>query len=110
MKRLLLPDADVVFAASMNAENAEKLRELGVTLFVNDPKTIDAVMENIELIGQITDRQAEAKAVVDQMKQELTTVTDAVKSVKDEDKKKCMWNSLQDGPSARASLWMRSSP
>ncbi|WFB57411.1 ABC transporter substrate-binding protein [Paenibacillus sp. BR1-192] len=85
---IIAADADVVFAASMNAQNAEKLRELGVTLFVNDSKTIDAVMENIELIGQITDRQAEAKAVVDQMKQELAAVTEAVKSVKDEDKKK----------------------
>ncbi|GAB6926873.1 ABC transporter substrate-binding protein [Paenibacillus sp. JCM 10914] len=79
--------ADVVFAASMNAQSAEELSALGVTLFVNDPKTIQDVMDNIELIGQITDRQKEAKAVVEQMKQELASVTEAVQSLKDEEKK-----------------------
>lgn len=85
---IIAADADVVFAALTDVQSAEKLRELGITLFVNNPKTIDAVMKDIERMGQITDRQAEAEKVVDQMKQELDRVAEAVKSVKDEDKKK----------------------
>ena len=85
---VIAAEADVVFSASMNAENAEKLRGMGVKLFVNDPSTIEEVMSSITLVGQITDRQEEAQTVVEQMRQELASVTEAVKSVKEEDKKK----------------------
>jgi len=85
---VIAAEADVVFSASMNAENAEKLRGMGVKLFVNDPSTIEEVMSSITLVGQITDRQEEAQTVVEQMQQELASVTEAVKSVKEEDKKK----------------------
>lgn len=88
VEAILASGADVVFTAAMNEQNVQKLRDLGVKLFVNDPKTIAEVMDNILLVGQITDRQNEAKAVVEQMQKDLDTVREAVKSVKDEDKKK----------------------
>lgn len=85
---LIAAGPDVVFSATMNAETAAKLRGLGISVFVNDPKSIEDVMETITVLGQITDRQAEAEQVVDEMKQELASVTEAVQGLADEDKKK----------------------
>ncbi|MGM1048301.1 MAG: ABC transporter substrate-binding protein [Bacillota bacterium] len=78
----------VVTGISMSAEAAQHLRDIGITIFKTDPKTVDDVIANIELFGQITDHQAEAKAVIDKMKQEQAEVTEAVKSLTPEQKKK----------------------
>ncbi|OAB46116.1 ABC transporter substrate-binding protein [Paenibacillus glacialis] len=78
----------VVTGISMGAEAAKHLRDLGITVFKTDPKSVDDVIANIELFGQMTDHQAEAKTVVDKMKQERDEVTEAVKSLTPEQKKK----------------------
>ncbi|RUT28412.1 cobalamin-binding protein [Paenibacillus zeisoli] len=80
---------DVVFVAGLtDAETIKNLRGLKIKVFQFNPKTIDAVVQDIETYGQITDHQTEAKKVTDQMKKELQQVTDAVKSVSNEQKKK----------------------
>ena len=78
----------VLTGISMSAEATEKLRALGITIFKTDPKSVDDVIANIELYGQITDHQAEAKSVTDKMKEERDAVTEAVKSLTPEQKKK----------------------
>ncbi|UNK17498.1 ABC transporter substrate-binding protein [Paenibacillus sp. N3/727] len=88
VEAIVASGADVIFTAAMNEQNVQKLRDLGIKLFVNDPKTIAEVMDNIKVVGEITDRQAEAQGIVDQMQKDLDLVKEAVKSVKDEDKKK----------------------
>ncbi|NMO96115.1 ABC transporter substrate-binding protein [Paenibacillus lemnae] len=87
VEAIVASGADVVFTAAMNEDNIKKLRDLDIKLFVNDPKTIEEVMTNIELVGEITDRQAEAQDIVAQMQEELDSVKNAVKDLKEEDKK-----------------------
>ncbi|OAB39222.1 cobalamin-binding protein [Paenibacillus macquariensis subsp. defensor] len=78
----------VLTGISMSVEAAKHLRDLGITIYKTDPKSVDDVISNIEVFGQITDHQAEAKTVVDKMKQERDEVTEAVKSLTPEQKKK----------------------
>ena len=78
----------VVTGISMSAEAAQHLRDLGITIFKTDPKTVNDVIANIELFGQITDHQEEAKTVVDKIKKDRDDVTEAVKSLTPEQKKK----------------------
>ncbi|MEN1985758.1 ABC transporter substrate-binding protein [Paenibacillus sp. ES5-4] len=86
---IIAADADlVVTGISMSEEAVKKLRDLGITIFKTDPKSVDDVIKNIETFGKITDRQAEAQKLAAQMKQDVADVTEAVKSVKPEDKKK----------------------
>ncbi|WP_339276713.1 ABC transporter substrate-binding protein [Paenibacillus sp. FSL W8-0426] len=86
---IIAADADlVVTGISMSEEAVKKLRDLGITIFKTDPKSVDDVINNIETFGKITDRQAEAQKLAAQMKQDVADVTEAVKSVKPEDKKK----------------------
>lgn len=80
---------DVVFVAGItDAQTIKSLRGLGLKVFQFNPKTLDAVMKDIEVYGQITDHQAEAKTVIDKMNAELTQVKEAVKSVTPDQKKK----------------------
>ncbi|AWB43853.1 cobalamin-binding protein [Paenibacillus sp. CAA11] len=80
---------DVVFVAGISDEKTiQSLRDLGLKVFQFNPKTLDAVIKDIGVYGQITDHQAEAKQVTDNMEQQLKQVTDAVKSVTPDQKKK----------------------
>ncbi|CAM2984906.1 ABC transporter substrate-binding protein [Paenibacillus sediminis] len=89
VEAIIAAEPDIVFTGiSMSEESVKKLRDLGIVIFKTNPKTIEDVMNNIQLFGQITDHQQEAKAVVDKMKQQLTQVTEAVKSVPNDEKKK----------------------
>lgn len=97
MGDLYKPNEEAIIAAqpdllltgiSMSAEAAQHLRDLGITIFKVDPKKVNDVIANIEIFGQITDHQVEAKTVIDKMKQERDEVTEAVKSLTPEQKKK----------------------
>lgn len=80
---------DLIVAASMIDEQTVKsLTDLGYKVFQSDPKTMSGVMEHIRTIGEITDHQAQAEEVVGQMQQELSRVTEAVKSLTEDQKKK----------------------
>ncbi|HEY2495155.1 MAG TPA: ABC transporter substrate-binding protein [Paenibacillus sp.] len=86
---IIASEADIVFTGiSMSEEAVKKLRDLGIQIFKTDPKTVEDILSNIELYGQITDHQAQAKVVMDHMKQERDEVIEAVKSVTPEQKKK----------------------
>ncbi|MBP1156809.1 iron complex transport system substrate-binding protein [Paenibacillus sp. PvR018] len=86
---LIAANADVVMTGvSMNMAVVEQLRGLKVNLFKVEPKTVDDVMDNILLMGQIFDRQEQATKLVDSMKAERQAVLDAVKVLEPEQKKK----------------------
>ena len=78
----------VITGVSMSEEAVNKLRDLGIVVFKTDPRTLEDVLGNIELFGQITDTQAEAAALIERMKQERDEVTEAVQSISAEEKKK----------------------
>ncbi len=86
---MIAAQPDVVFTGiSMSEDAVKKLRELSIPIYKTDPKTVDDVIKNIETYGQITDHQAEAKKVVDQMKEEQNKVVEAVKALSGDQKKK----------------------
>lgn len=80
---------DLVLAGNLIGEDTVKsLSDLGMKVYRSNPKTIDGVMENIRTIGEITDHQKEANEVTAQMQAELDKVTEAVKSLPADQKKK----------------------
>ena len=90
LEAILSANPDVVFAglSRTNQKTLEKLRELNVNVFTVEPNTIDEIMERILLYGRITDRQEQAEQVVARMKAERQNVLEAVKGLKDGEKKK----------------------
>ncbi|TCZ73773.1 cobalamin-binding protein [Paenibacillus albiflavus] len=82
---------DIVFTGvSMKEATVEELRKVGIQIFKVEPKTLDDVMNNIVLYGQITDANEAAQKIVTKMKQEIELVQSAVKDVKPEDRKKVL--------------------
>jgi iron complex transport system substrate-binding protein len=86
---ILAANPEIVFAGlSLNKKSVEKLTELKLNLFSVEPKTVDQSMERILQYGKITDTQEQAEKVVAQMKAEKQKVVDAVKGLKEDQKKK----------------------
>lgn len=66
---IIAAEADIVFTGiSMSKESVKKLRDLGITIFKTDPKSVDDVINNIETFGKITDHQEKAQEIITQMK------------------------------------------
>ncbi|CAM3649661.1 ABC transporter substrate-binding protein [Cohnella lubricantis] len=83
----LTPDL-VITGLSMPEDVADRIRSLNLKLYRNIPRTMDDVMETIAQFGLITDRQAEADALIASMKADIQKVKDAVAAVAPEDRKK----------------------
>lgn len=91
VEALIAAKPDIVFTGvSMNEATVEELRKVGIKIFKVEPKTLDEVMNNIVLYGQITDTNESAQKIVAKMKQDIEMVTTAVKDVKPESKKKVL--------------------
>ncbi len=79
---------DIVFVADVTDDAAVKsLRGLGLKVFKFNPDTLEDVMNDMAVYGEITDRQAEAKKVTDKMRAEIEKVRTAAASIPDTDKK-----------------------
>lgn len=86
---LIASGANIVFTGvSMKADTVEKLRQSNINVFKVEPKTLDDAIANIETYGLITDHQEQAAKVVAKMRADRQKVVDAVKDVKQENKKK----------------------
>lgn len=86
---MIASGAEVILGGvSMKTATLEKLRELKLNVYKVEPKTIDEVLSNILLLGQIFDKQEQAEKLVESMKAERQKVVNAVKDLKPEQKKK----------------------
>jgi iron complex transport system substrate-binding protein len=86
---IIASNADLVIAGiSMEDPVVEQFRALNVNLFKTNPKNMNDILDNIQLFGLITDKQLEAEAIVAQMNEEIRKVTEAVATLKPEEKKK----------------------
>lgn len=89
MEAIIAANADLVISGISIKDTAfEKMLSLGLNVIRIDPKKVDDVLNNILLIGQISDKQAEAEALVTKMKDDVRKVTEAAATIKPEDKKK----------------------
>ncbi|OWR28169.1 cobalamin-binding protein [Saccharibacillus sp. O23] len=79
---------DIVFVADLTDDaTVESLRGLGLNVFKFNPDTLEDVMKDIEVYGEIADRQAEAEEVTGKMRAEIEKVRTAAASIPDADKK-----------------------
>ncbi|MDO3408694.1 ABC transporter substrate-binding protein [Saccharibacillus sp. CPCC 101409] len=78
---------DVVFVADVTDDaTVESLRGLGLNVFKFNPDTLEDVMDDIAVYGEITDRQAEAKTVTDKMRADIEQVRTAAAAIDEADK------------------------
>jgi len=75
-------DPDLVILATRQQESVEQFRGLDLrVLFNREPESVQAVLDNILLFGQITGHEAEAAALVAEMTGRIEAVTAALAGV-----------------------------
>lgn len=75
-------EPEVVFvAAGVQKEMMAQLEKMGIAVVTLDARTIEQVMENINLVGKITGNIKEAQELVAQMKVQVAEVTKKLESV-----------------------------
>lgn len=83
----LEPDL-VITGISMSDDVVEKLANLELKIYKNDGQDLEGILNNILKIGEVVNAQAEAEELVADMQADIDDVKEAVKDVKEEDKKK----------------------
>jgi iron complex transport system substrate-binding protein len=81
IEKVVSLEPDIVFAGGnffTPPDAIERMRELGLPVVVLYAPTVEAVFEDIELIGQASGRSAEATEIVDRMRAEFDAVETAV--------------------------------
>jgi iron complex transport system substrate-binding protein len=66
---------DLILATPANTEEIiGRLRSLGLTVVTLDPQAIEDVLHEIELLGRVTGNEAEASALVDELRARIDAV------------------------------------
>ncbi|KUO51627.1 MAG: hypothetical protein APF76_13360 [Desulfitibacter sp. BRH_c19] len=73
-------EPDIVFvAAGIQTELIERLEELGITVFCLDAASVDQVIKNISMVGDIMGVPEITKSLTDEMQEKVDYIVDKVK-------------------------------
>ncbi len=74
MEKLLAlnPDLVVVWGSGNRPEDMDRMRQLGLKLYNSDPKTLEAVADELEELGELTGQTQQATEQAKQLRGELT--------------------------------------
>ena len=76
----LNPDL-ILATGGVLGETITTLRDMGIQVVVLDPTTIDGVIDNIELAGKLTNKKAEATAIISDINARIAVVEASVANV-----------------------------
>jgi len=80
LEKIVELEPDLVLTVKQEQLNSE-LENLGVTFMVLDPKDIDGILGDIELVGEITGTEKEAKKLTKDMQDSISQVADLMEGV-----------------------------
>jgi len=75
IERVIELEPDVVFGEAGHEEFAQQLTDVGIPVILFKASTLDILMDDIEVVGQITGREDEASALVNDLESRIDTVT-----------------------------------
>ncbi len=78
IENIVALDPDLVLTDG-HSEGIKGLDSLGITFIVIDPKDIDGIFKDIELVGKVTDTEARAKKLIKEMERDMSRVLNQVK-------------------------------
>ena len=73
IENIVALDPDLVLTDG-HSESIYGLDSLGITFIVIDPKDIDGILKDIELLGKFTGTEKEAKKLIDNMQQDMASM------------------------------------
>lgn len=87
LEKVAAADPDIIFAAAIHeAETIPALENLGYTVVALAPETINGVLNNITLVGDITGKKKEASDLVEDMRQRIETITNVTDTLSQDEK------------------------
>jgi len=107
MEKVVKIEPDLILAANIHKEEViPQLERLDLTVLTLDPKTLDDVLEAIELIGKFTGKVEEASHLTAEMKNRIKTVTDKTMAIPEAQKPRVfyiLWHDplMTAGPETR---------
>ena len=78
IENIVALDPDLVLTDG-HSESIKGLDSLGITYLVIDPKDIDGIFKDIELLGKVTGTEGKAKKLINDMKKDMSYVSSRVK-------------------------------
>ena len=98
VERIIEAAPDVVFSTTVSQETVETLDLAGIAVIVIDPQSFDNVYDGIRIIGQVCGVESAAVALVNSMKDSITTITDKLSAIALEDRKVVYYEIWHDPP------------
>ncbi len=71
---LIINSAPDLVLMTSGVQSFDQLDNLGITLIAFDAKTVDEVLENIKLIGQVTNKKEESEELIDDLNNKINSV------------------------------------
>jgi len=82
IEKIIALQPDLILADSIHAKEViPALEERGLTVFALAPKNLDGILEDIRIVGEITEKEKEAFELVAQMESRIEAVTDKIKEL-----------------------------
>jgi len=82
IERIIALEPDLILAESRHAKEViPALEERGFTIFASAPKSLDGILEDIRIVGEITGKAKEAYELVAEMESRIEAVTDKTKEL-----------------------------
>jgi iron complex transport system substrate-binding protein len=79
MEVIISLDPDLILASGgVQEDDVNTLRDYGYKVLVLDPTSVDGILNNIELVGNATGKQAEATALVNNLTSRINAVAEKV--------------------------------
>ena len=78
IENIVAQDPDLVLTDG-HSESIKGLDSLGITFIVIDPKDIDGILKDIELVGKVTGTEGRAKKLIKDMQERMSYVSARVK-------------------------------
>lgn len=91
VEKIIALEPDLILSTTHTLPAIKRLEELGIPVFVINPKTLKDSMDSILNIGKITGKAEQAGEIVAGLNQRVKVVTDKLKYLREEDKPAVFW-------------------
>lgn len=95
MEKIVELEPDLILTLKGNEEAVKEFEDFGIAVYTLDANNIENVLEDIEEIGQLTDRVKRAEELTSEMQEKIDEIKTLVADVSEEDKPKVfymVWN------------------
>jgi len=84
IEKIIELQPDLVLASSIHAkEFIPALEERGLTVFALAPENLDGIIEDIQMVGEVTGKEEEASELVTQMENRIEEITNTTKNMQE---------------------------